>query len=250
MARLPNPGGDDGQWGTILNDYLTQSLKSDGTLKDDIVVAGNVADGALPQAKITNLTTDLSSKVDTTDARLTPNQVGYYPPQGYGFFAATEVPSNCRNPSTAGTGTVVLARAWVPAGNAISSVSALVTVAGTLGGGGTNGFAVYTDAGVLVAQTTSNNNLWTSTGWRTGTFSSPIAAQSTGRFIYVGLLVVGYSGDPTIIWNNSHDAVVSAGIGSSNRRSFYNGGQSSFPASFNPASYGTLNSFIPLVGLS
>lgn len=32
MARLPTPGGDDDNWGTILNDYLQQALASDGTL--------------------------------------------------------------------------------------------------------------------------------------------------------------------------------------------------------------------------
>ena len=31
-ARLPTPGGDNNNWGTILNDYLQQSLASDGTL--------------------------------------------------------------------------------------------------------------------------------------------------------------------------------------------------------------------------
>ena len=33
MARLPVPGSDDGTWGSILNDFLTQSLNSDGSLK-------------------------------------------------------------------------------------------------------------------------------------------------------------------------------------------------------------------------
>ena len=250
MARLPVPGGDDGQWGTVLNDYLSQSLDTDGTLKDDVVTANTVANGALPQAKITNLTTDLGNKVDPSDTRLTPNQVGYYPPQGYGFFTATEVPSSCGNVSSASTDTVVIARIWIPAGNAIASASAYVSSAGSLAGGGTNGFAIYTDAGVLVAQTTSNNNLWSSTGWRTGTFATPIASQTTGRFVYVALLVVGYSGAPSLIWNNPHISMVEAGISSTNRRSFYNGGPTSFPASFNPASYGTTNSFIPLVGLA
>lgn len=37
MSRLPQPGGDSGNWGTILNDYLSQSLKPDGTIKDAIV---------------------------------------------------------------------------------------------------------------------------------------------------------------------------------------------------------------------
>lgn len=33
MSRLPTPGGDDGSWGNILNDYLIQSHNADGTLK-------------------------------------------------------------------------------------------------------------------------------------------------------------------------------------------------------------------------
>ena len=37
MVRLPIPGGDGGDWGTILNDFLSQSHNTDGTLKDDSV---------------------------------------------------------------------------------------------------------------------------------------------------------------------------------------------------------------------
>jgi hypothetical protein len=33
MARLPTPGGDDGAWGDLLNDFLIQSHRDDGTLK-------------------------------------------------------------------------------------------------------------------------------------------------------------------------------------------------------------------------
>lgn len=32
MARLPIPAGDNDTWGTILNDYMQQSLDADGTL--------------------------------------------------------------------------------------------------------------------------------------------------------------------------------------------------------------------------
>ena len=31
-ARLPTPGADNNDWGTVLNDYLQQALASDGTL--------------------------------------------------------------------------------------------------------------------------------------------------------------------------------------------------------------------------
>jgi hypothetical protein len=39
MARLPTPGSDDGNWGTILNDFLHASHNSDGTLKTSAVDA-------------------------------------------------------------------------------------------------------------------------------------------------------------------------------------------------------------------
>lgn len=47
MARLPTPGGDGGNWGTILNDFLNQSHNTDGTLKSSAVSAagGGVTDG-------------------------------------------------------------------------------------------------------------------------------------------------------------------------------------------------------------
>jgi hypothetical protein len=43
MSRLPTPGGDSGSWGAILNDFLLQSLKSDGTLRDTIVGSAALA---------------------------------------------------------------------------------------------------------------------------------------------------------------------------------------------------------------
>lgn len=47
MARLPNVGGDDGAWGAILNDYLSQAHGPDGTLKPAAVSS------ALPDASAT-----------------------------------------------------------------------------------------------------------------------------------------------------------------------------------------------------
>lgn len=39
MARLPNPGSDDGVWGNVLNDFLDVSHNTDGTLKSSQVSA-------------------------------------------------------------------------------------------------------------------------------------------------------------------------------------------------------------------
>lgn len=37
MARLPVPGSDDGNWGDILNNYLSVSHGADGTIKSNAV---------------------------------------------------------------------------------------------------------------------------------------------------------------------------------------------------------------------
>ncbi|GEM_PF-6742672 len=43
MARLPQPGGDNGSWGNILNDFLAQAHKVDGSLKDNSVLESALA---------------------------------------------------------------------------------------------------------------------------------------------------------------------------------------------------------------
>lgn len=52
MARLPTPGADAGDWGRILNEYLSQVHADDGTLKPNVVGAGALAPNAV---NVTNL---------------------------------------------------------------------------------------------------------------------------------------------------------------------------------------------------
>jgi len=89
MSRLPTPGGDDGSWGNVLNDFLLVEHNADGTLKSggslsakasDSAVVHNtgaetiagvktftsapvVPSGAFPESAIANLSTDLSGKM-------------------------------------------------------------------------------------------------------------------------------------------------------------------------------------------
>lgn len=53
-ARLPTPGGDSGDWGNVLNTFLAVEHNADGT--HDIT--------SIPQSIVTNLVSDLATKVD------------------------------------------------------------------------------------------------------------------------------------------------------------------------------------------
>jgi hypothetical protein len=52
MPRLPLPGQDAGEWGTILNDFLSSSLSSDGTLKPNTVGSSQLQAGSVTAAKV------------------------------------------------------------------------------------------------------------------------------------------------------------------------------------------------------
>lgn len=68
MARLPQPGADNGSWGDILNDYLSQVHKPDGSLKDNTVTSNAIADNAVNAATIQDgsiTETQLNSAVQT-----------------------------------------------------------------------------------------------------------------------------------------------------------------------------------------
>ena len=64
MSRLPIPGQDSGTWGDILNDYLSQSLKPDGTLQDNSVTSNAVAPNSITNAQIASDAVNAASIAD------------------------------------------------------------------------------------------------------------------------------------------------------------------------------------------
>lgn len=315
MARLPQPGADDGEWGTILNDFLLQSHQSDGALKTGSVGANQIADESLPQSKIEDLSTDLADKVNVSSigsaggvaeldgsmkvpisqlptgiggtqvavgnhnhaisslsdynngtppqagqsivwngsayAPTRPYEPGAYPVEAYGFFAMSDAPANATFNGQLDPGELLLSRVWVPAGYVISRVGVVIQTAGTVGTGGQNCFAIYDDSGSLLAQSTSDNNLWTITGWVTAPLTSTIPAQNAGRFVYVATLVNGYSVYPFVLFNRTNsDHLMNGGYNVVNRRAIFRLATSALPASFAPASYGTTTSYLLLTGLA
>jgi hypothetical protein len=130
-------------------------------------------------------------------------------------------------------------------------MAAYVETAGTVGAGGANGYAIYDDSGNLVDSTPSDDNLWVTVGWAAKSFTTPIAAQSSGRFVYAAIISAGYASVPNIVYNTSFINQVYGGIGlsSTKRHNMYNG-VSSLPASFDPNSYASGNTYVPIIGLA
>lgn len=62
MTRLPNPGQDEGTWGTILNEFLAESHNSDGSLRAGAVDATVIGDGTVTEPK---LSAAVQSKLNT-----------------------------------------------------------------------------------------------------------------------------------------------------------------------------------------
>ncbi len=84
MTRLPQPGGDAGNWGIILNEFLGQSHNDDGTLKpvgasslapgavtanalaDGAVTTSSIADGVVTEAKLDSALADKVNNVTSS----------------------------------------------------------------------------------------------------------------------------------------------------------------------------------------
>lgn len=55
MARLPQPGGDNGTWGQVLNDFLSVAHASDGTISPSAGIPDNsISGGKLQDNSVTN----------------------------------------------------------------------------------------------------------------------------------------------------------------------------------------------------
>jgi lysophospholipase L1-like esterase len=71
MTRLPTPGQDQGQWGDILNDYLSVSHASDGSLKGGTVGTTQLQDNSITGTKLANDTIPAGKLTPTTQTSLT-----------------------------------------------------------------------------------------------------------------------------------------------------------------------------------
>lgn len=71
MARLPQPGSDNGTWGNVLNDFLLESHESDGSLKSGAVTATTIQNDSVSEAQLSGaVRSKLNNVVTQTDAAL------------------------------------------------------------------------------------------------------------------------------------------------------------------------------------
>ena len=72
MSRLPQPGGDVGQWGSVLNDYLLVAHNSDGSLKNAGIIAAKytLPSGGIPRA---DLDADVQASLESAVTGIAPD---------------------------------------------------------------------------------------------------------------------------------------------------------------------------------
>jgi hypothetical protein len=248
MARLPVPGSDEGEWGQLLNDFLLQSHDSGGAIKADAIDSASLQDNSVTNAKLSlsggsdgNMLIKNASVANGFGWAAPANGQIYPIEEGYGFHSASVSPE-----TTSGTSwfTGWQTRVWVPAYKTIAKAATFVTTAAT-GSATFAGFAVYSDDGQALLGQAVDTSVFLTTGMPEVAFSSPIAAQPSGRFVRV-LVTSDYSSAPECpfsldggpasgtIWN-SGPAI----------RSAYFNAITSFPASFDPVTGATFSGWTP-----
>lgn len=127
MARLPQPAGDDGTWGNILNDYLSQAHNIDGTIKNGVVTDATISSSAaISQTKIASLTTDLATTEKTANKGVAS---GYAP-----LNSSLQVPvANLPIGTTGATITIGNDSRFTSLGSVIQTASYTLTLADVAG---------------------------------------------------------------------------------------------------------------------
>lgn len=180
-----------------------------------------------------------------------------FPLSTWGLLAATIDPRQAQANVTGVGGNIWQALCWIPAGVAITNLWCAVSVAGTWDGSSApNNLEVSDINGNQLGATANDSTLWTVAGWRGGAVvGGPVAAQSTGRYVWVGFCTRGMSAGLGIQFCNSasngYPAMQTTVSGASARTALFTTSSSAgFPASFTPSSYGSSTGYVPCMGVS
>lgn len=163
-----------------------------------------------------------------------------------GMLATTMAITEVRNDLTLNAGVCVFVLVPVVADMTIATLGAWVKTAGVTSSG-VNGFAVYTEAGVLVQKTADDSTIFTTTGWREKALAASATPSGNTR-VYFSVLT-HFSGTVPVIRGALSDLVSGTNFVPLNGHypSVFLTGQADFPASFDPTTANT-NSGTYLIG--
>lgn len=135
MARLPTVGGDDGNWGTVLNSFLQTSHNSDGTLKS-VTQVFNVKDYGATGDGATDDTSSINSAIAAANA--TSGGIVFFPLGTYIVSSGFTTPASYTVIRGVGMGSVIkLASSWSGA-QLFNLTNSYVTITGFTFVGGPN----------------------------------------------------------------------------------------------------------------
>jgi hypothetical protein len=195
-----------------------------------------------------------STKQYSDAGDLDSSRVGMYPMDQYGLIASSIHPDNVGSATTLSVtiNTIELYRIYVPANKAITGACAYVFTAGvTPGSTNDSGFCLYLDDGsAQVTKTVNDYTIFTTNGWRSKAFPSPVAAQAVGRFVRLGMLHTCTT-TPKFAFGTAfssafYNSMVPSGT---HRRGVFQTSTLTFPTSFTPSTFGTLDNPMLLLGL-
>lgn len=225
MARLPSPGGDDGTWGQVLNDFLAVEHNDDGSLKasgslaakaDDSAVVHKAGPETIPGVKTFSASPIIPDPTNLTDAAS----------KNYVDTVASSITSGGAAPATSSSlGLIKLAgdlagTATVPTVPALASKASDAVVVHNVGNENVDGVKTFTSSPIVpsspsgvtaatsksyvdttasTAQTTAQTNAQTYTD--TQTASSPaFILYNVGGGNYPNRNTVTSSSTRVVIW--------------------------------------------------
>jgi hypothetical protein len=254
MARLPVVGGDSGNWGTILNDFLEVSLNADGTITpaaltaagavtsvntvapnssgNVTLTASNVGAYAKPSSGIP--ATDLSSAVQADlTAAATAVQLGGDIGGANTVPIVTKLQGTTVNAASPSANQVLsyVGGQWVPStvtsttvNDATSSSPGIVQLDGDLGGSASSPSVVKVN-GVAVSGTPSSGQVITASSSLAASWSTPPTAPVSSVNGQTGVvnLTAAEVGAPTTLAGDSDVSIASP---ANNQVLTYNSGSS------------------------
>ena len=174
------------------------------------------------------------------DARRADN----YPMDQYGIVALTMPIESVALATAVSINTIEICRIYIPANKAVTGAAVNVaTIGATPGSTNDSGFCLYADDGQSqLGKTVNDYTLFTTAGWRSKAFPSPIAAQAVGRFARIAMLhtctTVPKFGTSASTASSTWSFMLPSGT---HRRQIFATSTLTFPATFAPASFGTLD---------